>query len=143
MSDYSEIKNDRRRFIKGVAGVGVALLTVQWLPSIARSSGSSARDGDQSDKNLIIHSGPGFVPHTHDLLIPYAVLSAPPIQGIKLQSTSSLFHTHDVVLSEKQLIAINHGGTITACGGSHTFVIALALGTSDRTFIPHQVRRRA
>lgn len=143
MSDCSEIKNDRRRFIKGIGGVGVALLTVWWLPSIARSSGSSASDGDESDKNLIIHSGPGFVPHTHDLLIPYAVLSAPPIQGIKLQSTSALFHAHDVVLSEKQLIAVNHGRTITAFGGSHTFVIALAHGTSDRASTLPEVKRRA
>ncbi len=132
MSDRSEINKDRRRFIKRAGGVGVALLSVQWLPSIAQSSASSADASDESDKNLIIHSGPGFVPHTHDLLIPYAVLSAPPIRGIKLQSTSALFHTHDVVLSERQLIAVNHGKTITAFGGSHTFVIALAHGTSDR-----------
>jgi hypothetical protein len=37
----------------------------------------------------------------------------------------SLFHTHNVVLSQEQLIAVNHGGTVTALGGSHTFVIAL------------------
>jgi len=112
---------DRRRFINGV---GVALLTVQVLPWIAHASASPS-DGNIAAENLIIHSGPGFVPHTHDLLVPYALLKVPPREGVKLESTMSLFHTHDVVLSQEQLIAVNHGGTVTAFGGSHTFVIAL------------------
>ena len=37
-----------------------------------------------------------------------------------------MFHTHDVVLTQEQLILVNQGGTVTAKGGSHLFVIALA-----------------
>ena len=108
---------DRRRFIQGA---GVAILTV------ACASGDSRGDGNQAAENLIIHSGPGKVPHTHDLLIPYAVLNVPPLQGVKLESTRALFHTHDVVLSQEQLILVKQGGTVTEIGGSHLFVIALA-----------------
>lgn len=124
MIDRSQFKTDRRGFIKG--GVGVALLTVQCWPSIAQASASSSSTGAESAENLIIRSGPGFVPHTHDLLIPYAVLRTPPLQGARLESTRALFHTHEVVLTMEQLSVVNRGGTITVTGGSHTFVIALA-----------------
>ena len=118
---------DRREFIEGVGG---AILTAQLLPLIAHASPS---DGNEAAENLIIHSGRGFVPHTHDLLIPYAVLNSPPLQGVKLESTRALFHTHDVVLTQEQLNVVNHGGTVTAIGGSHLFVIALADAPTDRT----------
>ena len=121
---------DRREFIKGV---GVAVLTVQCLPLIGCAPGNSPSDGDEAAENLIIHSGPGFVPHTHDLLVPYAVLKAPPPQGVKLESTRALFHTHILVLTQEQLISVSQGGTVTAVGGSHHFVIALADAPGDRT----------
>ena len=119
MSDRSEIV--RRKFIEGV---GVAVLTAQFLPLIAHASGSSPSDSNEAADKLIIHSGPGFIPHVHDLLIPYAVLSAPPLQGVTLESTRALFHTHDVVLTQEELSAVSHGGTVTKIGGSHLFVIA-------------------
>ena len=110
---------DRREFINGVGG---AVLTVQCLPLIGCSSGAD----DESDEYLIIRSGPGFVPHTHDLLIPYAVLDAPPPEGVKLVSSRAMFHTHDVALTREQLVTVNQGGIVTAIGGSHRFVIALS-----------------
>jgi hypothetical protein len=114
---------DRRRFIEGV---GVAVLTVQLLPLIASASGDSPRDGNAAPDGLIIHSGVGFIPHVHDLLIPYAVLNSPPLQGVKLETTKALFHTHDVVLTQEQLAIVNQGGSVTEKAGSHFFVIALA-----------------
>ena len=105
-------------------GAGVAILTVQCLPLLACASGDSPIDGNAAAENLIVHSGPGKVPHTHDLLIPYAVLNAPPPQGVKLESTRALFHTHDVVLTQEQLIVVSQGGTVSAIGGSHLFVIS-------------------
>ena len=125
VDDVEELNQgmDRREFIKGV---GVAVLTVQCLPLIAHASGISPSDGNEAADNLIIHSGPGAIPHTHDLLIPYAVLNAPPLQGVVLNSTRALFHTHNVVLTQEQLIIVNQGGTVTEKGGSHLFVIALA-----------------
>jgi hypothetical protein len=112
---------DRRTFIEGV---GVAVLTVQFLPLIAHASGNSPSDGSEVADNLIIHSGPGFIPHAHDLLIPWAVLTAPPLEGAKLESTRALFHTHEVVLTQEELVLVNQGGTVTKVGGSHLFVIA-------------------
>jgi len=118
---------DRREFIKGA---GVAVLTVQCLPLIACGSPS---DGSEAADNLVIHSGPGFVPHTHDLLIPYAVLKAPPAQGVALDSTRALFHTHKMVLTQEQLITVSQGGAVTLIGGSHQFVIALAPHSEEKS----------
>jgi hypothetical protein len=114
---------DRRVFMKGV---GFAVLTVQCLPLIAHASGNSPGDSTGAADSLIIHSTSGFVPHVHDLLIPYAVLKAPPLQGVELNSTQALFHAHTVMLTRKELITVNQGGTVTQKASSHLFVIALA-----------------
>jgi hypothetical protein len=114
---------DRRAFMKGV---GFAVLTVQCLPLIAEASGKSPSDRTDAVDNLIIHSSSGFVPHVHDLLIPYAVLKAPPLQGVELTTTQALFHTHKMMLTQKELITVNQGGTVTQKASSHLFVIALA-----------------
>ena len=114
---------DRRQFIKGV---GFAVLTVQCLPLVADASGYSPNSGNTAADNLVVHSSSGFVPHAHDLLIPYAVLNSPPPQGVELSSTQAFFHTHKVVLTQKQLIAVSMGGTVTQKASSHLFVIELA-----------------
>ena len=62
----------------------------------------------------------------HDLLIPYAVLNEPPLQGVELKTTQAMFHMHQVVLTQEQLIIMNQGGTVNKKAGSHLFVIALA-----------------
>jgi hypothetical protein len=104
---------DRREFIQGL---GFAILTVQCLPLMAQETGD----------NLVIESGPGLFSHVHDLLIPYAVLNAPPPQGIKLTSTEAMFHQHNVALTQKELVTVKQGGTVTQKASSHLFVIALA-----------------
>ena len=114
---------DRRKFMKGV---GFAVLTVQCLPLIAHASGNSPSDSTEAADHLIIHSSSGFVPHVHDLLIPYAVLKAPPLQGVELKTTQALFHAHKVRLTQKELITVNQGETVTQKASSHLFVIALA-----------------
>ena len=132
MTKPSEIAFDRRMFIKGV---GFAVLTVQCLPLIAHASGDSPNGNNGAADNLIIHSSSGFVPHVHDLLIPYAVLNAPPVQGVELKTTQAMFHAHKVVLTQKQLIIVKQGGTVTQEASSHLFVIALAKrqGTHGRS----------
>jgi len=137
MRNPHEIGTGRRGFIKKA---GLVLLTVQLLPSIARAAeGSPGADADPAH-NLIIRSGQGFVPHTHDLWIPYAVLKAPPAEGVKLTSTMARGHTHEVALSHDELAAVNQGGTVSVKGGSHTFVIAIAQAVSDPT-TPAQTQR--
>jgi len=59
-------------------------------------------------------------------LIPYAVLKAPPRQGVELTTTRALFHRHTIVLTQEQLILVNQGGMVTQKASSHLFVIALA-----------------
>jgi hypothetical protein len=122
-ADSEAIALDRRTFVKGV---GFAVLTVQCLSFIACASGNSQSHDSEAADNLIIHSSGGFPPHVHDLLIPYAVLNAPPPQGVEFKTTQAMLHTHKVAVTQKELITVNQEGTVTAKGGSHLFVIALA-----------------
>jgi hypothetical protein len=114
---------DRREF---VIGVGMAVLTVQCLPLMAHASVHPPTDGEEEADDLIIHSGPGLFRHVHDLRIPYAVLNAPPPQGIKLTTTESLYHQHSIALTQNELAAVRQGGTVTQKASSHLFVIELA-----------------
>jgi hypothetical protein len=126
VDDFDEaIAVDRRQFVKGV---GVAVLTVQWLPLIAHASGNSPSDSKDTADNLIIRSGPGLMSHVHDLLIPYAILKAPPLQGVELETTQALLHRHSIALTREQLIIVDQGGTVTQKASSHILVIALANG---------------
>ena len=118
---------DRRKFVRGV---GMAVLTVQCLPLMACASANPPSDGNERADDLIIHSGPGAFRHVHDLQIPYAVLNAPPPQGIKLTSTESLYHQHNIALTQNELTIVKQGGTVTQKASSHLFVIALAKGRS-------------
>jgi hypothetical protein len=114
---------DRREFVRGV---GMAVLTVQCLPLTAHASASPPTDGEERADDLIIQSGPGLFRHVHDLQIPYAVLNAPPPQGIKLTTTESLYHQHNLALTQNELAIVKQGGTVTQKASSHLFVIALA-----------------
>jgi len=114
---------DRRRFFREA---GVAALALQFLPLVAHASGNSPADGKEAAENLIIHTGPGLMSHVHDLLIPYAVLKAPPLQGVELTTTQALFHRHTVALTQEQLKTVNRGGAVTKKASSHLIVIALA-----------------
>ena len=119
------IATERRKFM---TAVGIAVLTVHCLPVIAHASENPPAVSKNTADNLIIQSGPGTFSHVHDLLIPYAVLKAPPLQGVKLTTTEAVFHRHDIALTREQLIIVNHGGTVTQKAGSHLFVLAWAKG---------------
>jgi hypothetical protein len=119
----STMAADRREFIRGV---GIAVLTVQCLDLVAHASTNPSTDGQERADDLIIQSGPGLFRHLHDLRIPYAVLNAPPPQGIKLTTTESLYHQHDIALTQNELAIVKQGGTVTQKASSHLFVIALA-----------------
>ena len=114
---------DRRDFVRGV---GVAVLTVQCLPLMAHASANRPGDGTERAEDLTIQSGPGLFRHVHELRIPYAVLHAPPPQGITLTTTESLYHQHNIALTQNELAIVTQGGTVTQKASSHLFVIALA-----------------
>jgi len=116
------IASSRRGFFKGM---GFAVLTLQFLPLIVHASGESSGDGRGPADNLIVHLSSGFMSHVHDLLIPYAVLRNPPVDGVELKTTEALFHRHPVKLTREQLMTVNRGGTVTGHASSHRFVIAL------------------
>ena len=116
------VARERRRFLKEL---GLVLLTVRSLPLIANAAAVSPVDQD-ARTDLLIHSGPGLISHVHDLLIPYALLKAPPVQGVELMTTQALLHRHTVALSREQLIVVGGGGKVTKKASSHTFVISLA-----------------
>ena len=129
VDDFDEaIAVDRRQFVKGV---GVAVLSVQCLPLIAQASCNSPSDSKDTADNLVIRSGPGLMSHVHDLLIPYAMLKTPPLQGVELETTQALLHRHTIALTREQLILVNEGGTVTQKASSHILVIALANGQSQ------------
>jgi len=104
----------------------MAVLTVQCLPLMAHASRNPPTEGTETADDLIIQSGPGLFRHVHDLLIPYAVLNAPPARGIKLTTTESLYHQHNIALTQNELAIVKQGGTVTQKASSHLFVIALA-----------------
>lgn len=114
---------DRRTFL---AGVGVAVLTMQCLPLSLHASGGTSEHVDDDHDDLTVHLSPGFMSHEHDLLIPYALLTAPPIKGVELTTTQALLHRHTVALTQEQLITVNQGGSVTGRASSHRYVIALA-----------------
>ena len=114
---------DRREFFQGF---GMALLTVQCLPVITHGAENPPGGKETGGSSLIIQSGPGLFDHAHDLLIPYALLKAPPLKGVQLTSTEAMFHRHTIALSQKELTVVNQGGTVTQKASSHYFVIALA-----------------
>lgn len=128
MGSLRKPPTDRRHLLEKA---GLVLLAVQLLPSIARSSQALPRATSNPADALVVRSGPGFVPHTHDLWIPFALLKAPPSEGVKLTSTPSRGHTHEVALSRDELASVNRGGSVSVKGGSHTFLIALAAAVSD------------
>ena len=119
---------DRREFVQGL---GFAVLTVLSVPRIAHASGSPPDESNEGADSLTIHSSPGLVSHVHDVLIPYAVLKAPPRQGMEFTTTQALFHRHNIVLTQEQLSLVNQGGTVTKKASSHLFVITLSRGSGS------------
>lgn len=117
------IEWDRRTFIKGL---GFAVLTVQSIALIGCAPGDPPLDEKMRDDNLVLQSSPGKFDHTHELVIPYALLRTPPGKGVKLLSSKAFFHQHEIVLTQEDLATVNQGGTVTRKASSHLFVIALA-----------------
>ncbi|MEP6849907.1 MAG: hypothetical protein ABI999_13705 [Acidobacteriota bacterium] len=123
MIDDIPVEWDRRSFLRGL---GLAVLTVQSLALIGCESGDPPIDDQMKVDNLILQSSPGKFDHVHDLLIPYALLRTPPSEGVKLVSTKSFFHRHEIALTQEELTTVNQGGSVTRKASSHLFVIALA-----------------
>ena len=116
---------NRREFVQGV---GMAVLTVQCLPILGCAGDSPSQEGAVSPDSLKILSSPGKFGHVHDLLVPRALLSAPPVEGVALTTSKAFLHQHHVTLTQDDLAVVHRGGTVTQKASSHVFVIALAKG---------------
>lgn len=123
---------DRRTFVKGV---GWAVLTVQCLPMLACAADPSAPQSEDAHDSLKILSSAGKFGHVHNLLVPLALLTAPPVEGVALTTSKAFLHQHHVTLTQDDLARVHRGGTVTQKASSHIFVIALAKGSAD----PHGV----
>src|SRR5436190_18026059 len=119
MIDDIPVKCDRRIFLQGL---GFAVLAVQSLALIGCESGDPQIDDRKAVDNLIMKSSPGAFDHVHDLLIPYVLLRTPPSEGVKLMSTKSFFHRHEISLTQEELTTVNQGGSVTRKASSHVFV---------------------
>lgn len=115
--------DDRRGFVRGI---GMAVLTVHCLPLLSCAADPSPLEVAGAPDGLTIPSSPGKFGHVHDLLIPLALLTAPPVQGVELTTSKAFLHQHNVRLSQDDLTLVHGGGTVTQKASSHVFVIALA-----------------
>jgi hypothetical protein len=120
----------RRQFLNQL---GVVVLTVQCLSANALDSGDWHRVTAEGLDDLLIHSSPGAFSHTHDLLIPIAVIKTPPRQGVQLTSSKAFLHQHAISLTQQELTSVSQGGTVVQKASSHVFVIALAKQSRPRT----------
>jgi hypothetical protein len=123
LSDDIPVECDRRTFLRGF---GLAVLSVQSLILIGCESKDPPIDDKKIVDNLIIQSSPGAFDHAHTLLIPYALLRTPPSEGVKLMSTKTFFHRHEIELTQEDLTSVSQGGSVTFKASSHLFIIALA-----------------
>jgi hypothetical protein len=114
---------DRRTFLQGL---GFAVLAVQSLAMIGCEMADPPTAAEKAADNLILRSSPGAFDHTHELLIPYALLRTPPSEGVKLLSTKAFLQRHEIALTQEELTTVNQGGSVTRKASSHLFVIALA-----------------
>jgi hypothetical protein len=126
---HEPVSLDRRQFLDQL---GIAVLTVQCLSANAFHAGGWDHGTTGAPDDLLIRSTPGAFSHEHDLLIPMAVLEAPPRRGVQLTSSKALLHQHAISLTQKELTTVSQGGTVVQKASSHVFVIALAKSSSPR-----------
>src|SRR5262245_55399187 len=83
--------------------------------SLAVTSSSNSKLGD-------------WVAHTHLLYIPLSLFTAPPREGVTLSTTRTFLHSHQVALTEAQLVAVARGDTVLVedASAAHTYSIELS-----------------
>jgi hypothetical protein len=69
--------------------------------------------------------------HVHTVCVPLSNLSAPPPEGVRLATSTTLDHRHDVTLTVADLVTVAAGGTATVVttvvnGHTHGFTVRRA-----------------
>ena len=117
--------SQRRRFLKLL---GYAAISVQILPPTGCSSAAEPSPADSLAVTSSRNSKVGhWADHSHILYIPLPLFRTPPPEGASLSTTRAFLHSHEVVLTEAQLVTVARGGTVQVkdTNGTHTFSIEL------------------
>jgi hypothetical protein len=117
---------ERREFL---LVLGYAVLAVHVLPLTACDSTPEAAPPDNLTVTSSSNSKLGaWAAHSHLLHVPLRLLRTPPRGGVTLSTTRKFFHSHEVTLTEAQLLTVARGETVevAASGGAHTFAIQWA-----------------
>ena len=126
MATLDSIIFQRRRFLKLL---GYSALSVQILPLAGCTSALEAPPADSLAVTSSRNSKVGrWADHSHLLYVPRRLFSAPPREGVTLSTTRTFLHTHQVALTQTQLVSVARGGTVRVkdSGGTHAFSIELS-----------------
>jgi hypothetical protein len=116
----------RRQFLKLL---GYAALSLQILPL---TGGACAMETAPADSLAVTSSRNSklgrWAYHSHILYVPLQLFRAPPRQGVTLSTTRKFLHSHEVALTQAQLITVARGGTVEVTDSieAHTFSIELS-----------------
>lgn len=122
----SEI-SQRRHVLKLL---GYAALSVSILPLAvgACAEETETAPADSLAVNASRNSKLGrWAYHSHVLYVPLELFRTPPRQGVTLSTTRTYLHSHEVALTQAQLVTVARGDTVqvTDSNGAHTFSIEL------------------
>jgi hypothetical protein len=118
--------SQRRQFLKLL---GYTALSVQILPLTVGACAVETVPVDSLAVTSSRNSKLGrWVHHSHVLYVPLESFRAPPRQGVTLSTTSTFLHSHEVLLSQAQLIAIARGGSVQVKDSSAAHDFSIELG---------------
>jgi hypothetical protein len=116
----------RREFLELL---GYTALSVQILPLTAGACAVETAPADSLSLTSSRNSKLGrWADHSHLLYVPLQLFRAPRREGVTLSTTRTFFHSHEVALTQAQLVTVARGGTarVKDSLGVHTFSIELS-----------------
>lgn len=122
---------NRRQFLSNAAVMGTAVLLV--TPGAQAISGCGANEPAQANlirgQSLVAPSvGCLLFTHHHELEVPLQLLKNPPVDGVTLRTTRVFAHSHNVILTQKNLLDIAAGQAVVVMDSlnlEHQFTIQL------------------
>ena len=116
----------RREFLELL---GYAALSLRILPLTAAACAVETAPPDSLSVISSRNSKLGhWAAHTHLLYVPLQFFRAPPREGVTLSTTWTFLHSHEVALTQAQLVTVARGGSVQVkdSAGAHTFSIELS-----------------
>lgn len=116
----------RRQFLErlGCAALSIRILTLTDGASAVEAAPPDCLAVTSSLDSKLGH----WAGHTHLLYVPLQSFRAPPPEGVTLSTTRTYFHSHEVVLTQAQLVDIARGSAVRVSdtAGAHTYSIELS-----------------